>query len=269
MKKAVKISGVILGVIMIIALVIFIFFPGIFTYFKVKHKYSHIDDSLEKFEKLIVPDAFDAFTINGVKLKMPYGSKRQTYDLTYSDGSTRPEYSNIIRYKDEISVMITQNSISEQKKLLEQAEQSGSLDNLKAELGDDYWEDFSDDEYKHYFDSVGDTVPRDDGSRVFYTKDKLKASDCLHLRGRDMEIFKYLAECKDDAYEAEKSYILDISNCKAYISQDFLFYNGKLWTVFIYPKYNEDIKYFAIIRGDDEEMIKQIISSIELKGGTK
>lgn len=262
MKKAVKISGVILGVILIIALVIFIFFPGIFTYFKVKHKYSHIDDSLGKFEKLIVPDAFDAFTINGVKLKMPYGSKRQTYDLTYTDGSTRPEYSNIIRYKDEITILTKKSSFSEMKKLSEQASELIELSDTE--------EEFSEDEFRHYFNSVDEPIPQNSTERIWYNKNKLKASDCLRLRGKDMEVFKYLAECKDAAYDAEITYINDIPGCDCYVSQNLLEeFKGNLWSVFIYPENDEDTYYYIMIRGKDEETIKQIISSIELKGGTK
>lgn len=257
MKKALKIGGVVLGIILVAALVIFIFFPGIFTYFKVKHKYSHINDSLSKFESLVVPDAFDGFTLNGIKLKMPYGSERQVNDIVYSDGSKKPIASNIIRYKDKITILIKKSSFSEMRKIHEQT--SELLESYDTE------EDFSDDEYKHYFDSIDESMPRNSTERIWYNKNKLKASDCLRLRGKDMEVFKYLAECKDAAYDAEITYIKDIPGCDCYVSQNLLEeYKGNLWSVFIYPENDEDTYYYIMIRGNDEETIKQIISSIEL-----
>lgn len=262
MKKAMKIGGVVLGIILVAALVIFIFFPGIFTYFKVKHKYDHIDDSLGKFEYSDVPVTFKDFTVNGVKLKMPYGSERHLTDISYSDGSKGQIASDIIRYKDEITILIKKSSFSEMKKLSEQA--SALLEISDTE------EEFSEDEYRHYFDSVDEPMPRNSTERIWYNKNKLKASDCLRLRGRDMEVFKYLAECKDAAYDAEITYIKDISGCKCYVSQNLLEeYKGNLWSVFIYPENDEDTYYYVMIRGKGDETIKQIISSIELKGDKK
>lgn len=55
MKKALKISGIIIGIILVSVLIIFIFFPGLFTYIKVKVKYDNIDRGFTEFKKLKFP----------------------------------------------------------------------------------------------------------------------------------------------------------------------------------------------------------------------
>lgn len=45
MKKALAIGGAVLGALLAAALVIFVFFPGLPTYFKVRHRFEHTDEN--------------------------------------------------------------------------------------------------------------------------------------------------------------------------------------------------------------------------------
>jgi hypothetical protein len=55
MKKPLIIGGTILGFLLAAAMVIFIFFPGLPTYLKVKHKYDHIDEHVPNLKRLMSP----------------------------------------------------------------------------------------------------------------------------------------------------------------------------------------------------------------------
>lgn len=237
MKKAIKIGCIALSIILISALVIIIFFPGLFTYFKVKHDYKSIDATLEKFEYMDVPDDFKYYTKNGVSYAKPDGME---------EGD------------DRLIVLPLKSSVSRNKEILAQTEEY--LGEFSV-----YNEKFSEKEYNEYFKKLNQTAPRDSTERLFYAKTKLKAKDCLHLRGKNMEIFKDLANIKEENVSIETTYTLDIPGYDAYASQiNGMGYDGRLWTVHFYPRDDDDTYYSVIINNRNETIVKQVISSIEI-----
>lgn len=237
MKKAIKIGCIALSIILIAALVILIFFPGLFTYFKVKHDYESIDATSEKFEYADVPDDFKYYTKNGVSYAKPDGME---------EGDNR------------LVVLPIKSSISRNKEILEQA-------GVYTEGTSIYDEEFSEKEYGEYFKKLEQTAPRDSTERLFYIKTKLKAKDCLHLRGKNMEIFRNFADIKEESSKIETTYILNIPEYDAYASQvNGMGYDGNLWTVYIYQHDDDDTYYNVMVKNSNETIVKQVISSIEI-----
>lgn len=249
MKKALKIGGIILGIILAALLIIFIFFPGLFTYIKVKVKYDNIDRNSLKFEKVEVPNDFKTYTIGNFKISVPdgYEPKDIGYSFKYSDGETA------------LAII-----------------ESDSLENdqLMNEYSEDYdtWEyyKYEEEDYKHFFETIGGTFPTpyDASSDIlWFVRDKLKAKDCLKLRGRDMDVFLEFADSKEESWKIEKTWELAGENGFMYISylEDSEIFKSDLWTVYIYDKNNLTKYHYLLFKEDDTEVIKQIISSIELE----
>lgn len=240
MKKALTIGGIVLGVLLIGWLIIMIFVPGLFTYIRVKHKYKHIDDRLETFVTVAVPQDFTQHTIEGVKISVPD---------SYSQGSSE----HILR-DGEKSVMVMSMDMSA--------------------LGSYYdpWDSFKYEEsdYRSYFRAVGAEFPsvyKPSADILWYEKDVLTSKDCLKLRGRNRKIFLELAENKDGSYKMEDSWKLPISGGTVYVSQskenDLVSYD--YWSVEAYPENGGSEYFFIMLRGESEEVTKQMISSIEFK----
>jgi hypothetical protein len=249
MKKALKIGGIILGIILVSALIIFIFFPGLFTYIKVKVKYDNIDRGFTEFKKVEVPDDFKTYTVKGITLSVP-----DSYVLKDTGSS--------FKNSDEKSVLLIMES------------DSLETDELMKGYSEDYdtWEYYKYEEadYKHFFETIGGTFPTpyDASSDIlWFVRDKLKAKDCLKLRGRDMDVFLELADSKEESWKTEKTWELDGENCFVYIGyiEDSEIFNSDLWTAYIYDKNNLTKYHYLLFKEDDTEVIKQIISSIELK----
>lgn len=249
MKKALKISGIILGIILVSALIIFIFFPGLFTYIKVKVKYDNIDRGFTEFKKVEVPDDFKTYTVKGITLSVP-----DSYVLKDTGSS--------FKNSDEKSVLLIMESDSIEN------------DQLMNEYSEDYdtWEyyKYEEEDYKHFFETIGGTFPTpyDASSDIlWFVRDKLKAKDCLKLRGRDMDVFLELADSKEESWKIEKTWELAGENSFAYIghgeANELIKFD--FWTMNIFDQ-NDLTKYhYLLFKEDDTEVIKQIISSIELE----
>lgn len=248
MKKALKISGIILSVLLIAALVIFIFFPGLPTYIKVKYEYEDINRTITAFEPVYVPDSFEFHTIKDVAFKAP-----RDYKLSVTGNS--------LSSSDEKSkILITKSDTIEDAQILSEY------------YGEDYdiWEyyEYEAADYKKFFKAVDENFPNiydASSDELWYIKDKLTAKDCLKLRGRNMDIFLEFAESKTKAWDMENTWKIKCSNFTAYVSEMLMRgYEDGFWTVTIYPDSSESTYYFVAIKGADEEITKQIISSIEL-----
>lgn len=244
MKKALKISGIILGILLSAWLAIVIFVPGLFTYFSVKHRYPNIDASLEEFKIEAVPQTFVTYDIKGLSFKVPRDC-------------TKSETGSIVNYNDEARVAVIKTEESKMALLLEE-----------ANYDYDEWEcyDYEESDYRHFFNTIGEDMPDDTTELLWFQKDRLNAAMCLHLRGTDRKIFCELAEGKNGAYETENTYKMNKPGFTAYVSENIMdeYAEKKMWTVVLYPDDNDDCHYFVMITGDNLEMKKQIISSIEL-----
>lgn len=245
MKKALKIGAVVIGVLLIISLIVFIFFPGLPNVIKVSFKYDHMYDTVPKFEKSPVPEYYESYNISGIKFKAP-------------KGASLSETGHVLRGDDGSSFVVMKNSRSQQEELME-----------NIDLGDYLEEEFTKDELAHYFKKLGRSVPTND---LWYAKDEFKPTDGLRMRGKDAEIFLYYADNKDGAYKMEDSYKLSGDGFTAYVStlldSELLPVGNsktKLWTVLLYPENDDDTEYFIMVRAVTDDECKERISSIELE----
>ncbi len=253
MKKVLKITGVILGVIVLAVLIVFIFFPGLPAYIKVKFTYDNIDRTITEFEKVYIPESFNAYNIEGVSVRVPFdyepaGTGKQ---LKASDG--------------EGVVAIIKHDSLETKRLLEKYADSDS------DIITDPWEYYAyeKEDYEHYFSTVGEEFPNDYNASsdiLWYIKGRLTAKDCLKLRGRDMDVFLELAESKESSWDMENAWKISGEDFIAYAAENITGdYDVNFWTVTIYPESSKTVNYFCIIRGADDDVTKQILSSISLQ----
>ncbi len=261
MKKPLIIGGTILGFLLAASLVIFIFFPGLPTYLKVKHKYDHIDETVAEFKKTDVPSDYVSHTLRGVKFSIPsdwegHSPIEGTEASSYVSGEDYRIFVLDIDYKM-------------------QAELN---DEYKDMLGDEYSEDdlydpweyykYKEDDYRNFFKEIGIDVPQYGlaYTMVFYTRDCITAKKCLKLRGKDKDVFLALAEDKEEAVGMEKMWKAKGSGFNAYIGQEiYSGYDGNVWVVTIFPDDNANKVYTVNMKCTDETVAKQIISSIELE----
>lgn len=259
MRKVLKIGGIILGVILIVAIVIFAFFPGIFDYIKVKREYKDIDRTIGEFETEYIPNTFKAFTINGLKLKAP--------DDYYQKEKTALGTSNSLRSSDgDVSILIMKSDSAETaetlKKYAEEFENNPDYDE---------WEyyDYEAADYKSFFRTIGEKYPTayDASSEImWFIKDKFNAKMCLKLRSMDRKVFLEFAEIKEGMWSTENAWKMNGDGFTAYISENIsdMYSSTTFWTIKLYPDGGGSEYYFSIIKGADEETTKQIISSLKL-----
>jgi hypothetical protein len=243
MKKALTIGGAVLGFLLISALVIFIFFPGLPTYIKVKHKYKHIDEKVPAFEAVSAGADFKEYTIKGVKLKAP-----GDWSVTDNGLQASPEEKVLI-------VLSTDNK-----------EQDEFLDSMKDY---DPWDayKYNKEDYTEFFRSV-DVEPAQYGFSskiIFYIRDYIDSKDCMSLRGQDKDIFLELADIKEKAVDTETMYKLNGSSFTGYIGRINFSGNDVIWNISIFPDGDDIHEYSVMINYSDETIAKQIISSIELE----
>ncbi|WP_295085488.1 hypothetical protein [Ruminococcus sp.] len=239
MKKVLTIGIAILVAVVII----FIFFPGLPTYFKVKHKYEYISKQISEFETVPAGADFKNFSINGLKLKAPADWSVTDNGMKSSSGET----ALIVTNKDNI-------------------EQDEFLDSLKDYNPWDQYK-FNEEDYQEFFRTIG-SEPAKYGfsSRIlFYIRDNISAADCIRLHGKNKDIFLELAELKEKAVEAETMYKLNSSYFTGYIGRMNFSEYEDLWDLFIFPKGDDTHTFMVKINYSDEITAKQIISSIELE----
>ncbi len=247
MKKFFTVGGIAFGVLLIAALVILIFFPGLPTYFNVKKEFEHIDDTIPRFETVEVPVDYETYTVKGVSFKMPKGAE--------TAGLTGSKYV----YGGEVSVMVMESDTYADEQVMKEYDPEY-----------DQWQyyDHEEKQFRHFFRTISEPYPdRAEASNdiLWFIKGKLDSKMCLKLRGDDKDIFLELAEDKEEAYEAENTYRINGSGFSGYASESLgtIVADG-LWTVNIYPDGGGSKYYFMMITGDNEEMKMQAISSIEL-----
>lgn len=261
MKKPLIIGGTILGFLITAALVIFIFFPGLPTYLKVKYKYDHIDETVAEFKKTDIPSDYLSHTLRGVKFSIPADWEGRSP----IEGTEASSYASGEEYR--IFVLDIDH-----KKYAE------LQDEYKDMLGDEYSEDdlydpwnyykYKEDDYRHFFKEISVDVPQYglDSTMVFYTRDRITAKKCLKLRGKDKDVFLDLAQSKEEAVGMEKMWKTKGIGFNAYIGQEiYAGYDGNVWVVTIFPDDNANKVYTVDIKCPDETTAKQIISSVELE----
>ena len=261
MKKALTIGGCTIGFLLISALVIFIFFPGLPTYIKVKHDYDHIDELVPEFEKTEVPSDFVSRSLKGVSFSIP----------SDWEGSSPIEGREASTYKSgkEYGIFVLDTDYKELAKLQEEYKDMLSDQYDESDLYDP-WEyyKYKEADYRHFYKTIGVDLPQYglSSTMVFYTRDCLTAKNCLKLRGKDKDVFLSLAEDKEKAVGIENMWKTKISGFNAYIGQEiYAGYNGNLWVATIFPDDTPNKVYTVTLNCPDETMARQIISSVELE----
>ncbi|MCR5600433.1 MAG: hypothetical protein K6G33_06825 [Ruminococcus sp.] len=261
MKKTLTIGGTVLGFLLISALVISVFFPGLPTYLKVKHRYDHIDDLVPEFEKSEVPSDFASHSLKGVSFRIPADW----------EGSSPIKGGEASSYKSgkEYRIFVLTADYKELAKLDEEYKNMLSDQYDKSDLYDP-WEyyKFKEADYRHFYKTIGVDLPQYglSSTMVFYTRNCLTAKKCLKLRGKDKDVFLDLAQTKEEAVGIEKMWKTKISGFNTYIGQEVSpGYNGNLWVATIFSDNTPDKVYTVTLNCPDETMAKQIISSVELE----
>ncbi len=236
MKKALKITLIsIISLIAVSALVVFVFFPGIFTYFKVKKEFPSIENELTEITKLYmdkdeVPDDYVEAECDGVTVKGP------SYAVNNNTTGMVP-----FKEKDNLIVMVIKSEVT------------------PAEYGGEY-NKYEKEDYEHFFDSLDVPMPETQyESRKFING--MQAKDCLKLRGKDLDVFMELAEYKDIVYSVENPYIYEHNGNKGFIcdvaSKNYTYhYNADFFT--------EENEYVISVLSNNIETVKRVIASIEI-----
>ena len=237
MKKALKITLIsIIALILVSALVIFVFFPGIFTYFKVKKEFPAIENELTEITKLYmvkeeVPDDYVEAECDGVTVKGP------SYAVNNNTTGMVP-----FKEEDNLIVMVMKSEVT------------------PAEYGGEY-NKYEKEDYEHFFESLDIDMPENSyDDRCFLYN--LQAKDCLKLRGKDLDVFMELAEAKQIVSKVETPYIYEYNGNKGFIceinSNDTYtyYYNADFFT--------EENEYIVTVLSNNIETVKRIIASIEI-----
>ena len=241
MKKAIKIGGA--------ALVIFIFFPGLPTYIRVKHKYDNINSRVAEFPRVDVPADYKEYTVRGAAFRLPADWKPKIV----AEGLTPSSY----RSADNKSMIMAIKYDQSYHDIL-----------YGEEALYDPWEGYehSEDDYRHFFSKVGADYPEKwlNILMIWLVRDGFTAKDCLKLRGTDLKVFKELSDIKEDSEEYEKSWKTSGEGFRAYIGQvTGLGYDGGIWTYTILPDGSEDI-IVVTLKCADEATARKIVSTIKL-----
>ncbi|MBR6107188.1 MAG: hypothetical protein IKQ39_04185 [Oscillospiraceae bacterium] len=244
-KTAACIAG---GVILAAGAGIFAFVPGLFTYLHVKFRYDNIDRTVPQYERASVPENFTEYTVKGLTLSVPssYTLNDTGFSFVGSDGKSR--------------LFITRHDMLATAAIL-------------SEYGtDDLYEtkQFSDAEYRHYFEKVGVPAPSDADARteeLWYAKGTLQPEDCLRLRGTDRKIFADYALTKEESWNMEQTWSLPMNGAAAYVSESTAALTSSIAnnTVCIYPDEHRSEKIMVVLREQDPKTAKQIISSMRLE----
>lgn len=233
MKKALKITGIIIGALVIAALIIIVFFPGLPTYIKVKKDCPHIDETMGIYKDSAdtVPEDFVQVELNGILISGPADALR-------ADGS-------FVAFKkeNELAVMVIE---SENEPLSYTDESCGFL------IYD----------YRHFFSSLDVKMPENTYEGMEFVRN-LTAKDCLKLRGTDKKVFEEYAEIKETVSDIETIYYYERDGLSGFVCELIgvgQAYEHRKNVVLL----EGDKQWIITVFGNDAETVAQIIRSIEI-----
>ena len=240
MKKRLLIGlGILLGVPLLAAAVIAVFFPGIVACRAVSVLYPNIDRTIPAFGMSEVPEDFVRYNDDGLCISVPADlhMKENGHGFQTADGKETPVF-----------------MLASDPKAL-------------AQYLPDMWEDHSYEraDYEHFFRTIGVPCPETSDELLWFCKGTLMPDTVLGMRGRDKKIFLEFAFDKQQAWEAENTWELPIEGGKAYVCQGVSAMMKKTapWSLLVFPE-GEGKNYHLIFRGLDSQTAKQIISSVTL-----
>lgn len=235
MKKAMKIGGVVLGIILIAALIIFIFFPGIFTYKKVKKEYPHIDNTIGTFEgfNVEIPKDFVAYTTkDGITVMGPEDARND---------------SDFIPFKsDGLNVMVT------------------VMDD--ESYGDVFFDEnskYTKKDYLHFFEKLDIKPPQTSYENVKMMRN-LTSKDCLKLRGKDKKVFMEYAEYKEICEKIESLSYYENDGIKGFFIERGSEASSKTKYRYALWLFHNDKQYVVHAFSDNKETAMQILSTVSI-----
>lgn len=235
MKKAIKISCIILGIVLVAALAIFIFVPGIFTYHKVKKEYQYIDRTIGTFDgfDVDIPKDFVAYTKDGITVMGPEDARYNSDLLPF-----KSDYLNVI-----VSVLDDET------------------------YGDAYFDEYSKylkKDYLHFFKKLGIDPPQTSYENVKMLRN-LTSKDCLKLRGKDKKVFLEYAETKETVEKVETISYYEKDGIKGFFTEmssagaKKMKYSYALWL------FHNEKQYIVHAYSSDKETAMQILSTVEIE----
>lgn len=239
MKKRLLIGlGILLGVLLLAAGVIAVFFPGIAASRAVSLLYSNMSRTIPVFGASEVPEDFVRYQTKGLFISVPADLQMRENGNGFqsADGKETPVF-----------------ILATDPKAL-------------AEFIPDLWEErhYDREDYEHFFRTAGVPCPETSDDLLWFCKGTLMPQTVLGMRGRDKKIFLEFAFEKQQAWEQENTWELPIEGGKAYVCQGVssLMKNTAPWSLLVFPE--EGKKYHLIFRGLDGQTARQIISSVTL-----
>lgn len=231
MKKVIKISGIILGIVLVAALAIFIFIPGIFTYHKVKKEYEYIDRTIGTFDgfDVDIPKDFVACTKDDITVMGPEDARYNSELLPFKS--------------DDLIVMVS------------------VLDD--ETYGDAFFDKYSKylkKDYLHFFKKLDIDPPQTSYENVKMLRN-LTSKDCLKLRGKDKKVFLEYAESKEISEKMEIISYYEKDGIKGFFCENPIKakYGYALWL------FHNEKQYIVHAYSSDKETAMQILSTVKVE----
>ncbi|MDE7137583.1 MAG: hypothetical protein K2O29_03890 [Ruminococcus sp.] len=229
MKKILKITGLIIGIIILVIFVVVILFPALPTYLKVKKNCPHINDIVEVYtdNDISVSKDFETYELKGLYISAPKG--------TYNKDS------EMIPFKDgkNFMVMVSQSELSDYNFY-------------------DVTNKFSKQDYEHFYNKLNGSIPQNTVEDIKFLRN-MTLKDCLKLRGTDIKIFEELAESKE--------YVTDVENVSIYENNgvsgllcDVKYNEEKEYLNLMFNHGNYE--YIVTVIGENSEAVRQVITSV-------
>lgn len=235
MKKALKITAVILGIVLILVLAVIIFLPGLPIYIKVKKDYKYCDRTIGTFEgfDVEIPKDFVPFTNDGVTVMGPENARNN---------------GNLVPFKSDgllVSVSV----------LDDESDGAAYFDEYSLYTRSDY---------RHFFRSLDIATPHNSYENVAMLR-SLTAKDCLGLRGTDKKVFLEYMEYKEYSEKVERLNYYEKDGIKGFFCELFTESNKKMKYVYSLWLFHNEKQYIVHAYSDDKETAMQILSTVEIK----
>ncbi len=225
--KPIRIAITVLLSLVIIFGIAFLIFSHTPTYFRLR--YPSIDDRMSEYPTITakVPSDFVSRTKHGITIKAP------------SD-CVNPKESNIAPFKsDYLSILVMSDS--------------------ESDLYDDSDEFFSQAQYEHFFNSIGEEMPETWYDDLVFLRNNLTSETCRGLHGTDFRIYKLMAKSKDLVSKVETPYFYQGDNFDGLICV----LNKTNTNVVICDPVHQQYAT-VMISCEDEKLKRQIIASIDV-----
>lgn len=250
MKKALKTMGIVLGVVLAIAIVLVLVFPGAYHYYNVKKTCLMIDitSSPYPYTDVAVPEDWVELTANGITMKIPTDMylKETSFDAQiYIDGTDAPTHTKTAFIMDVFE-----------------------WDEFSLYNENDPENKYTKEEYIEFFERVGLEYP-ESHCELYQGFYDLSMEDFNIHSFKDATAFATIALMKeilvsDSFYEI---YETEIDGCTAFIQMYKAEEDARIknrCVVEIYPEGSPEISYGVIIGANDEDIFRQMIASVHL-----